>query len=180
MLTLDDPRWSSLQGGYRLPYDATPALRRLADDWTDRSAWEELWNELHHQGDVGEASYAALPVLVELARGADERGWKVYALAVTIETERHATRNPPLPSWLATDYRQAWARLADLALEDLRTARDRDLIRSALAVVALARGDVKLGAVLAGMDDAEIDDWVDDRTGWSDGYRSDDGATSEL
>jgi hypothetical protein len=49
-----------------------------------------------------------------------------------------------------------------------------------LAVVALARGDVKLGAVLAGMDHAEIDDWVDDRTGWSDGYRSDDDATSEL
>jgi hypothetical protein len=29
---------------------------------TDSSkAWDELWNELHHQRDVGEASYAAVP-----------------------------------------------------------------------------------------------------------------------
>jgi len=179
MLTLDDPRWSSLHGGYRLPYDATPALRRLAGDWTDRATWEELWNELHHQGDVGAASYAALPVLVELARGARTRDWNVYALAATIETERHARRNPPLPTWLATDYRQAWAKLAELALEDLREAGDRDLMRSALAVVALARGDLKLGALLAGLDDSEIDEYLDDRIGWSDEYRSDPGPVAE-
>jgi hypothetical protein len=175
MLTLDDPRWASLHGGYRVPYDTTPALRRLADDWTDRAAWEELWSELHHQGDVGEASYAALPFLVELARGAPTRGWNVYALAATIETERHARRNPPLPTWLVMDYRQSWAKLADLALEDLREAGDRDLIRSALAVVALARGYLKLGALLAGLDDSEIDEYLDGRIDWSDGYRSDPG-----
>jgi hypothetical protein len=179
MLPLDDPRWSSLHGGYRLPYDATPALRRLAGDWTDRAAWEELCNELHHQGDVGEASYAALPVLVELARGARTRDWNVYALAATIETERHARRNPPLPTWLATDYRRAWAKLAELALQDLREACDQHLIRSALAVVALACGDLKLGALLTCMDDSEIDEYLDDRVGWSDGYRSDPGPVVE-
>ncbi len=167
MLPLDDPRWSSLHGGYRLPYDARPALRRLALDWTDRAAWEELWSELDHRGDVGEASYAALPVLVELARDARTREWNVYALAATIETERHARRNPPLPAWIATDYGQAWTKLAELALQDLQEARDRNLIRSALAVVALARGDLKLGALLASLDDSEIDEYLDDRIGWS-------------
>jgi len=179
MLTLDDPRWSSLRGGYRVPYDATPVLRRLAGDWADRAAWEELWNELHHQGDVDEASYATLPVLVELARRARKRDWNVYALAATIETERHARRNPPLPTWLATDYRRAWAKLADLALEDLREVSDRNLIRSALAVVALARGDLKVGTLLAGLDDCEINEYLDSRIGWSADYSSDPGPVAE-
>src|SRR5688500_1463687 len=100
MLSLDDPRWRTLHGGYRLLYDPTPALRRLAAEWENAPAWEELWNELHHQGDVGEASYAALTVIAELARAVASRGWNVYALAATIETERHAQRNPSLPTWL--------------------------------------------------------------------------------
>lgn len=29
LLTLDDPRWQELQGGYKLPYDASIPLRRM-------------------------------------------------------------------------------------------------------------------------------------------------------
>jgi hypothetical protein len=127
--------------------------------------WRELWNELHHQGDVGEASYAALPVLVELAHQASARDWNIYALAATIETERHASRNPPIPTWLAADYAAAWNTLAILALRDLQDAGDRDLIRSALAVVAIARGDTKLGSLLASLDDDLMDEYLHHRTG---------------
>jgi hypothetical protein len=61
----DDPRWRALKGGYREIYDPTPALARLESGVALGEAWEELWNELHHQGDVGEASYTVVPGLVE-------------------------------------------------------------------------------------------------------------------
>ncbi|HEX5830362.1 MAG TPA: hypothetical protein VFY16_05225, partial [Gemmatimonadaceae bacterium] len=162
MLSLDDPRWRTLHGGYRQPYDPTPVLRGLATEWADEQAWEELWAELHHQGDVGEASYAALTVIADLARRVPARGWSVYALATTIETERHARRNPPLPGWLADDYARAWATLLELALADLRAAVDPLVVRSALAVVALARGATKLGALIGWLDESEIDEYLDE------------------
>ena len=81
-MDIGDPRWPSLRGGYRLPFDPRPALRRIAIGDAEE-AWKELWNELHHQGDVGEASYAAVPALVRIEaarRGAD---WNTYALVAT-------------------------------------------------------------------------------------------------
>jgi hypothetical protein len=63
MLALDDRKWKELLGGYKVPYDASHALRRLE---RGADAWKELWEELHHQGDLGEASYAAVPKLVRI------------------------------------------------------------------------------------------------------------------
>lgn len=59
-----------MEGGYRLPYDPRPALDRLATVDV-AAAWAELWQELYHQGDVGEASYAAVPELVRLHRAGE-------------------------------------------------------------------------------------------------------------
>ena len=108
MPSFDDPRWASLAGGYRTPYDARPALRRLAVDWNDEGAWQELWGALHHQTDVGDASYAAIRALVEIGRHLPTRGWNFYGLLATIESERHAHDNPPIPVWLVEEYRAAW------------------------------------------------------------------------
>ena len=74
-MDLNDARWSELKGGYRIAYDPPPALAKLERDAGDAEAWEELWNELHHQGDVGEASYASVPELVRIHREHEGRGW---------------------------------------------------------------------------------------------------------
>src|SRR5881397_662960 len=108
MLTLDDPRWTQLEGGYRLPYDPTAALRQLDSGGHQPAVWDEFWKELHHQGDVGTASYAAIPTLVDIHRRMRELDWNLYALAATIEVERHRRSNPPIPDWLVADYEQAW------------------------------------------------------------------------
>src|ERR1044071_9843077 len=125
MLALTDSRWSTLSGEYRVPYDPRPSLQRLADDFLDRGTWEELWGELHHQGDLGEASYAAVPHLIRLAAAAPKRDWNVYALVATIETERHRHNNPPLPEYLSASFTAGLQQLAELALSDLQTATDR-------------------------------------------------------
>jgi hypothetical protein len=105
MLSLTDPRWRSLKGGYRRVYDASGALRRLEEG---HDVWDELWEELHHQGDVGEASYAAVPQLVRISRDGGHRDWNLYALVARIEIERHRKSNPPIPDWLLADYSSAW------------------------------------------------------------------------
>jgi hypothetical protein len=172
MLSFDDQRWRSLAGGYRVPYDPTPMLRRLAADWSDGEAWAELWGELHHQGDVGEASYAAVPALVEVARRVRARGWNFYGLAATIELERHRRTNPSLPDWLAPDYRRAWDELLTLALADLREPVDPLVAQTALSVVALARAPIRLGALIAHLDESELEELTEEYLYWSTLYRS--------
>jgi hypothetical protein len=85
----NDQRWSGLRGGYGEPYDARNAIRRLSEN--DVSAWDELWQELYHQGDVGEASYAALCALVRVHQAQAIPDWNIYAFAAAIEEAR---RNP--------------------------------------------------------------------------------------
>jgi hypothetical protein len=48
MLPLDDPKWQSYTGGYRVPYDASAPLRRLLEQGGSAELWDELWQELHH------------------------------------------------------------------------------------------------------------------------------------
>jgi hypothetical protein len=167
MLLLTDTVWRELQGGYRVPYDASKALARME---RGESVWEELWNELHHQGDVGVASYAAIPQIVRISEARRDRDWNLYALASTIEIERHRKNNPPLPEWLAPSYKAAWEGIVRLALFDLAGKLDELTLRSALAVIALGRGDLKLGALLNHSDTAEIAAYVEDNLAWSSLY----------
>lgn len=138
-MEMDDGRWSGLEGGYRVAYDPRDALRRLATG-DIASAWEELWNELHHQGDVGLASFAAVPELVRIHEARRIADWNFYALVATIEQARDNPSNPQLPEWQAKEYDLAWRALERLALSHFPDATDDELIHSLIAVLALCRG----------------------------------------
>jgi hypothetical protein len=166
VLSLTDPRWPTLLSGRRTPYDARKAIRALEQG---SAVWEELWDELHHQGDVDTAAYAAVPHLVRIA-ATGERDWNLYALAATIEVERHRKGNPAVPTWAVDAYSSAWQTLQALALVDLANTNEPLLLRSALSVVALARRDTKLGALLSHFDTSEIDDLAEDLLAWSELY----------
>ena len=166
-LSLTDPIWSELNGGYGIPYDASKVLVRME---RGESVWEELWEELHHQGGVGVASYAAIPQIVRISEAQRESNWHLYALAATIEVERHRKKNPALPDWLASSYKAAWESLVKLALCDLAGKPDELTLRSALSVIALGRGDLKLGAMLNHADTDEIAAYVEGNLAWSSLY----------
>ena len=170
MIELDDPRWEGLRGGYRVPYDPRPAVRALEADENRRDLWDELWNDLHHQSDIGEASYAAVIALVQIEKRQRRFGVNLLALAATIEVERHRKGNPLVPAWLEPDYRESWNDLAKFALEDLRSGGDDERVKIALVVIALARGQHKLGAFLWWLDESELDALVEDRLDWSAAY----------
>lgn len=165
MITLDDPRWKMMQGGYRVPYDPTPALRKIEEGNDVGPAWEELWQELHHQGDLGEASYACIPYLVGIHEKNDRLDWNLFALASTIELVRHRESNPAIADWLIDSYEQAWKRLLALALKQLPRAKSTDEIREMLAAIAIAKGDTKVGKILWSIEEGELDEIIADRRG---------------
>jgi hypothetical protein len=134
--------------------------------------WEELWNELHHQGDIGDASYAAVPQLVRIAGAAGARDWNFYGLLAIIEVERHRKGNSPVPAWLQSSYDEAWVLASHVAVADLSSSTDSLTIRAILGVLALAKGELKLGALLSGLDSSELDEWLEEHQDWSDSYES--------
>jgi hypothetical protein len=98
------------------------------------------------------------------------RDWHFYGLLSVIEVERHRKSNPPLPEWLGAGYRQAWSELLNVALADLKMQVDRETLRAMLSVVALAKGDVRLGAVLVQSDESEIMEILERYDAWSELY----------
>lgn len=103
--------------------------------------WDEFWEALHHQGDVGEASYAAIPAIVRIyAEHSTRPDWNVYAFAATVEEARHGNDNPAMPDWLAAEYERGWTELEARALAELPSASDDELVSSIMAVLALAKG----------------------------------------
>ena len=171
MLGYDDPKWKQMNGGYKVAYDPRPALKNLENGVAMDATWDELWNQLHHQGDVGEASYAAMPHLVRIQKQTHSLDWNLYALVSTIETERHAKSNPALPAEFEEAYFNALADLAECGLQDLRMAKDPITIRAILGAIALAKGATHLGALVSKIDQSEIEEYLDEHLGWSDNYR---------
>ena len=129
----------NLEGGYRQPYDPRPDLARVKSG--DKEAWHDLWDGLHHQCDVGESSYAAVPHIVSICREQRKPNWNPYALITTIELCRLGfDDNPPVPRWLKGAYQKAWKEVVSLGCRDLLVASDETTVRSILAAVAVAKG----------------------------------------
>jgi len=140
MLSLDDQRWKELKGGYRMPIDPRPALAQLEAGKGTEDAWHELWDELHHQGDVGEASYAAVPHLVRIHRKRGVFDWNTYGIVATIELARDQLGNPPVPKWLEEDYTQALRDLAAIGTQEILRTSNVEYVQAILGVIALAKG----------------------------------------
>jgi hypothetical protein len=147
-------------GGYRVPYNPTPALTilRSGSESEVAQAWKELWNELHHQGDIGEASYAAVIAMVHLCIERQRSDWNLFALAACIQNCRRQADNPPVPADLIPDYDDAWAALFDFGLQCVRNSSDPLLVRSVLPVIATHKGLHQLGELLAFLDESEIEE----------------------
>jgi hypothetical protein len=133
-------------------------LRRLEANTDVEEAWDELWTELYHQGDIGEVSYAAVPMLARIhaARGVPD--FNTYAFAVTVEEARQSSRNPPLPRWLEAAYHAAWRELTELALRDLRDATDPTLVSFTIAAIAVGKGQPMLGRMASLLNEDERKD----------------------
>ena len=139
MISLDSELWGQLTGAYKTPLDPRPLLARL-EAGRDATTWPELWNELHHQGDVGTASYAAVPHLVRIYRKLGAIDWNIYAIVAIIELARDQRQNPEVPEPLKIGYFRAIQELAEIGLSEIPRAEETETVRAILGVIAISKG----------------------------------------
>jgi hypothetical protein len=156
MISLEDVRWSNMTGGYKMPLDPRPLLKRLETDSDTTEVWEELWGELHHQGDVGDASFAAVPFLVKIYRERGVIDWNTYAIVAMIELARKEGGNPDVPPWLEQDYFQAIRELAKIGATEVLRATSPEEVRAILSVIAIEKGLRIHGKLLVLYSDDEL------------------------
>ncbi|HMC90663.1 MAG TPA: hypothetical protein VKI17_13995 [Gemmataceae bacterium] len=164
MLPLDDPRWQSFKGGYRILYDASPVIRRLLEKGATSKLWDELWNELHHQGDVDQASYAAVPWLVEFIRRSRKLDVNALALIAVIELERPS--NPKIRKELSEAYFASIRSLPALLGNHPDQEWSEAIVQHAVACIALARGHRWFGKAYLELDRDTARRWFTEEFGW--------------
>ncbi len=140
MLSLDDRRWSELKGGRRTLCDPRPLLAKLEAGQDLKNVWHDLWDELHHQGAVDDASYACVPHLVRIYRQRGLTDWNAYTIVAAIELARAEGNNPKLPTWLKDGYFEAIQDLAETGIKELHGVRSKYDLRGILCILALQKG----------------------------------------
>jgi len=141
-----------------MPLDPRPLLRRLEAEHDTARVWQELWEELHHQGDVGDASFAAVPFLVRIYQERGVIDWNTYAIVAIIELARTEGKNPDVPEWIAEDYFQAIRKLAEIGTKEVMQAEAADQVCAILSVVAIEKGLRTHGKFLLNYSEAEMID----------------------
>ena len=160
MLDLNNSLWDKLDGGYRVPYNPAKALAAITSNKNAKNGWEELWNELHHQGDVGVASYATVPHLVSHAETSNTDDWNSIALIATIELCRHKSDNPDLPSWLKDDYLEALYKMMEIGRKKTQSGASKDYLISHFSLVASLNKEFKLAAAMFALDHEIIEEII--------------------
>jgi hypothetical protein len=154
-MTLENPIWATLEGGYKIPYNASiPLLQlRLASDKnTTFPIFKDLWDNLHHQGDVDLASYYAIPHLVEICVATNNLDWNYVGLCLTIEHCRLSDNNPILPNDLHDVYFHSLNRLKAFLLENFENINDEGTLKLTLSFFATIKGFTALGKAIELMD----------------------------
>jgi hypothetical protein len=85
--------WSALRHAYGSASDVPGLLAQLAPD-PKSNVWHDLWSCLCHQGTVYSASFAALPILLETAKGwkPQERTMVIILAASIISSQESGPR----------------------------------------------------------------------------------------
>jgi hypothetical protein len=159
MIDLNDKRWQEFEGGYRIPYDASIALKKLEGAITEQevdSVLGELIEELHHQGDVGLASYFSVPHIIRIAKEKKLFSFNVFGLVATIEIERHKD-NPKLPEEFEVAYLHSLqAELPELIKLCLADKWDITLASTILSALAVSKGHIDMAEAISKMEDEDL------------------------
>jgi hypothetical protein len=117
LLPITDEGWKRYRGGYkRAVVNLIPFLEKLGSGHMVEKDWDILWDDLHHQGDVGEASYAVVPYLAHYASIATPIAWHAFGFPAVVELERGRHGNPEVPPELFGNYTAALQALPKIAL----------------------------------------------------------------
>jgi len=167
MIQLDDSRWLELSHAYGNAVDTPELLRQLSHatgpkTGYDSKPWFTLWSSLCHQGDVYDASYAALPHIIDIACNATGPiDFSFFQLPAAIEIARSSGKGPPVPADLAQAYGDAVSRLARCVVQYLHEDWDEPTLLSAMSALAVAKGHHRVAEAVMNLDDDLITKLID-------------------
>lgn len=159
MLALGDSRWSDLSHAYGSAAEIPDLLRNLVGATSPmgdstREPWFSLWSSLCHQGDVYDASYAAVPHIVEIGCGAaGPIDFSFFQLPAAIEIARNNGRGPQVPSELIDAYAKSLGRLSECIAIHRNDHWDQATLQSILCAQAVAKGGYEIAEVIMNLDD---------------------------
>jgi hypothetical protein len=163
-MDLQDSIWTTLKGGYKIPYDVSKPLKNLQSE-TDREEMQtifaELWENLHHQGDVGLASYLAVPQLITICIHKKSLDWNFIGLCVLIENCRLDGHNPELPKEYDDLYFGSLTQFERYLLLNFKNITDRTALRLTLALLATVNGQPALGKAIEKLDEDLLKDFLE-------------------
>lgn len=123
----------------------------------DPDIWWEIWDTVHHQGDVWVSSYIAVPKIFEIYK---QKGWLDYnlpGLLATIEICRQNDDNPELPDWLEKDYFQTLYQAVIYSAEKIAENWDRSLLTAFLQLAAAVKQNKEICELLEIASGSEYD-----------------------
>ncbi len=164
MINLNDQIWKTLEAGYRIPYDVSIPLKELqntTDPKMVEKIWNELWNELHHQGDVGLASYLAVPQLVRIAKLKNFYNWNLLGICAVIEQQRLLGNNSVLPEQYHDYYFGGLNELKEFVLANITQKTDDTTFRIALSLIAACSGQIKLSKAIGELEDDIMNEFLE-------------------
>jgi hypothetical protein len=143
ILSLDSPRWHSLQHAYGVASDIPTLLRQLdtlPDSHGEAEPWFSLWSALAHQGDVYSASFAAVPhVIGALSTSPTEASFTYFQFPAWVEICR-AKKNVAVPSDLLPAYSDALAKMPSLVGAAAEREWNEDFLVCAMSAIAASKG----------------------------------------
>jgi hypothetical protein len=163
MILLESGPWKHLKHAYGHASDIPELLTQLSQntrpmrDYKDEP-WFSLWSALCHQGDVYDASYAALPHIVQIgieASGSIDTGF--FLMPACIEIFRTSGRGPDIPPDLEKAYFKGLRGLHECAYRHASDVWSSSMAQSVAAALAAATGQLGLADALIKLDDDMID-----------------------
>jgi hypothetical protein len=160
MLSLDSPRWNELQSRGGTGALTARLLKRVRAG--DLAALTELYEQCCHQTSPGEVAFAAIPHLIDIARGLPELNRiapLVIAGTVKAGCDARPSEAPAIPSDLRADYEAAAREALRMAATSLNTTGlERGQVVSLLGVVAAYQGhcDLAMHLFLHGGSDHDL------------------------
>ena len=144
-----------LLGAYRVPFDVNSVVSKLSAHHND-SVWETLWENLYHQGDIGEASLYFVSIIAEKVEKLQLlHDWNPVAMVVAIDMARTTNGFSMLPGWVSEVYVKGIAKLSELVTLRLSQPCDHMYLKCALAFVALKNGHRDLAKLIFEVDEGD-------------------------
>jgi hypothetical protein len=167
MLQLDDPRWSTLTHAYGSASDIPEMLLKLTSATEPKAGhesepWFSLWSSLCHQDEVYDASYAALPHIVNIACNAKGPiDFSFLQLPAAIEIAKNNGSGPTVPPDLANFYSEGIARLMECTTLHRAAPWDQNMLISAMCAQAVAKGHIEIAEAIMNLDEELITRLID-------------------